>query len=166
MRHGIVVGIAFWVVVMLLCDEAAKAQWQSVGLRVGGGVSTSAEVAMQWQAGPDRVEGTVGWLKEGHHVDQTLAALWQWYGVARDGFEWYAGIGVHAAWRQWESGYGDPSLVPALAAQVGLQYDFDRVPLSITIDMRPRFEMPAARLMLGEVAVGLRLRIEHFVVFD
>lgn len=114
---------------------------------------------MQWQAGSGRVEGTVGWLKEGHHVDQTLAALWQWYGAMRDGYEWYAGAGVHAAWRQWESGFGTPSLVPALAAQVGLQYNFDRVPLSITIDIRPRFEMPAACLMFGELAVGLRLRL-------
>ena len=154
----------FLLAVILSVLPMSMAQTESVGLRLGGGQVVRGEVVGRltldgWNMPGCRLEGSIGWLKEGHHIDQTFSAVWQWTKAVGHDLGCFAGVGVFLSWRQWGSGYGEPQMVPAAVVQAGLEYSFSGLPLSLSLDIRPAFEMPSATLLVGNIALGLHYRL-------
>lgn len=150
----------FLLAVILSVLPMSVAQTESVGLRLGGGQVVRGEVVGRltldgWNMPGCRLEGSIGWLKEGHHIDQTFSAVWQWTGAVGHDLGFYAGVGTSFSWRQWGSGYGEPQFVPAVCAQAGLEYRIPETSFSLSLDICPWFEIPDATLSLGNVALGL-----------
>ena len=139
---------------------SATAQVESVGLRLGGGQLLCGEVSARWPMDANRVEAGLGWSRFGYHSDMGLGATYQWHGQWHNGFGWYAGFGLHAAWQTWQSGHGDRNVAVAAMLQAGIEYSLPSSPISFTLDVRPRlYLVPDNQLLLGDVALGVRYRL-------
>ena len=151
--------IAF--VAVFAMSTMATAQIQDLGVRFGGGQGYGAELSAMWGLGGNRLETDLGWASGDHHSDFSLAGIYQWTGEIGSGFGWYAGVGARIAWWSWDNGYGngDSDIALALVGQAGIEYNFDAIPIQLSLDIRPNFWLiPNTAFHWGDIALGIRYR--------
>ena len=138
---------------------AANAQ-DALGLRFGGGTKYGAEISYQKSLADNRLEFDLG-VNLPDFDFFYLTGVYQWTGEIGSGFGWFAGVGARLAMWSWDNGYnnGDTDFALALAGQAGLEYNFDAIPIQITLDIRPAFYLiPDTDFHWGDIALGLRYR--------
>ncbi len=148
------------IVAVFAMSTAASAQFAGIGVRLGGGQGYGAELSTLWNFG-NRVEIDLGWGSNDHHTDFTLTGIYQWQGEIGSGFGWFAGVGGWLGMWSWDNGWddGEGNFYLALAAQAGIEYNFDAIPIQLSLDVRPRFNLiPNTHFDWGGVALGIRYR--------
>ena len=149
------------IVAVFAMSTVASAQIQTLGVRVGGGQGYGAELSAQWGFMGQRLETDLGWNSGDHYTGFSLAGVYQWTGEIGSGFGWYAGVGARLAMWSWESGYKDhdTDFALALVGQAGIEYNFDAIPIQLSLDIRPNFWLlPETSFHWGDIALGIRYR--------
>ena len=149
------------IVAVFAMSSVASAQIQDLGVRIGGGQGYGAELSAMWGLGGNRLETDLGWSSGDHHSSLSLAGIYQWTGEIGSGFGWYAGVGARLAMWSWDNGYnnGDTDFALALVGQGGIEYNFDAIPIQLSVDIRPNFWLiPETSFHWGDIALGIRYR--------
>ena len=146
--------VFFIMVAVMGLAFAANAQNNNLGVRFGGGQGYNAELSWQHGMGDNRLEVDLGWANYKSTSSFSLTAIYQFtYGIT-DNFGWFIGPGAHFGL---SSSEGETHLGLALAGQVGIEYDFSAVPLQLSLDIRPRFNLiPSTDFHWGDIAFGIR----------
>lgn len=147
-------------IVAVFALSTANAQIQDLGVRVGGGQGYGAELSAMWGLGGNRLETDLGWASGDHYSAFSLTGIYQWTGEIGSGFGWFAGVGARLAMWSWDNAAGGGSdFALALAGQAGLEYNFDAIPIQLTLDIRPAFYLiPDTDFHWGDIALGIRYR--------
>ncbi len=132
---------------------AANAQ-NALGVRLGGGQGYGAELSYQMGMGSNRLELDLGLNSHDDWLDFNLTGIYQWTGNIAGNFGWFAGVGASLGY--WgRDGHSDIAL--AVAGQAGLEYDFQAIPIQLTLDIRPKFYIiPDTDFHWGDIAFGIR----------
>lgn len=136
----------------------ANAQIQDLGARIGGGEGFGTEVSAMWGMGGNRLETDLGWHSDDGVDEFNVSGIYQWLGDLGSGFNWFAGFGARVAiW----SAAGSSDFALAVAGQAGIEYNFDAVPIQLTLDIRPCFWLIKPgdpTFHWGDIALGIRYR--------
>lgn len=132
---------------------AANAQ-NALGVRGAFGSNNGAELSFQLGMGSNRLELDLGWAGHEHDAYYNLSGIYQWTGSISGNFGWFAGLGANIGW--W-NGPADNNLGLGFLVQAGLEYDFQAIPLQVTLDARPQWDVLGAHSGFGYgLALGLR----------
>lgn len=148
--------IALAIVALFAMGTMATAQIQDLGVRIGGGQGFGAELSTMWGLGGNRLEADLGWASYDDYTHINLAGIYQWTGDLGSNFGWFAGVGARLG--MW---FGDDNsdFALGLAGQAGLEYNFDAVPIQLSLDIRPTFWLlPNTDFHWGDIALGIRYR--------
>lgn len=144
------------VALMLGIAVAASAQPRALGFRGG----LASELSYQHSLGGENfLEFDLGW--DGYYRGFNLAVAYD-FSVAPVGpFNFYAGPAADVYTWPYHDVDGDYTrLGLGIGAQLGLEYIFDEIPLQISVDWRPMFNLlydgVHARFGYHGVALGLR----------
>jgi len=136
---------------------SANAQ-NNLGVRIGGGQGYDAELSWQHGLGGNRLELDLGWHGDDGWTAISLTGIYQWTGEIGSGFGWYAGFGAHVGFWNYDV-VDDSDIALALAGQAGIEYNFNAVPIQLSLDIRPRFYLiPDTDFHWGDIAFGIRYR--------
>ena len=137
----------------------ANAQIQDLGVRLGGGQGFGAELSAMWGLGGNRLETDLGWHSDDGFTGIEFAGIYQWKGDIGSGFNWFAGVGARLAMWSYDVAGADDDFALALAGQAGIEYNFDAIPIQLTLDIRPCFWLiPDTDFHWGDIALGIRYR--------
>lgn len=140
-----VVGISF----------AANAQ-NAIGVRLGGGQGYGAELSFQkGLGGASRVEADLGYRSYYSVNWLAFTAIYQLhYDIsAVPNLGWYAGVGGRVDLYT----YSGTSIALGVVGQAGIDYQFDVLPLQLSLDIRPCLYLyPATDFQWGDIALGIR----------
>lgn len=141
-------------------SAAANAQIENFGVRLFGLDNAGAELSAQWGMGSNRLETDLGWTFGEHFGAATFTGIWQWTGEIGSGFSWFAGPGISAGFWFYDNDVDDDGgLNVAIAGQAGVEYNFDAIPLQLSVDVRPGFSViPSTGFGWGGIALGVRYR--------
>ena len=139
---------------------AANAQNNAIGLRLGGSYDSNVytpgtELSFQTALGANRLEADLGYHFGKGYSFIGLAVIYQLHFdiAAVPNLGWYAGLGGRVdLWT------GNTSSV-ALGAvgQLGLDYQFQAVPLQLSLDVRPAlYFLPDIHFSPADLALGIR----------
>jgi len=107
-------------------------QAQEVGVRFGNGVVGDVALDAVFAFGKfSRVHADVAFGDDQIGVSALLDFIYKPLGG--ESFNWYAGVGPYVA-------LGDDFQLGALG-EIGLEYQFNEVPLSLSLDWRPAFQL-------------------------
>lgn len=142
----------------------AQVRPHALGLRLGGGSSNGVEVSYQHGLNSkNRLEFDGGMYSNSQYDRIGLAGMYHWVWNLTDGLNWYAGPGAGLSLDKYnmvkvgsnkEGGIG-----LAVGGQIGLEYDLNKqkVPLLISVDARPMFELLGEYTGFGwGAALGVR----------
>jgi hypothetical protein len=136
---------------------AASAQDNAIGVRIGGGQGFGAEISYQRSLGnPHRLEVDLGYATGSGVGALGLSALYQLHFDinAVQNLGWYVGAGG----RFMTSNYQNVNVMMlGVAAQAGMDYHFNAVPIQLSLDIRPCFYLwQATAFQWGDIALGIR----------
>lgn len=150
------------IVALFAMSTAANAQLSDLGVRFNGGYGYGAELSALWGMGGNRLETDLGWNLGDHWNAISFAAVYQWTGEIGSGFGWFAGVGGWLGMWSHDANYvgvDNDGFNLALAGQAGIEYNFDAIPIQLSLDVRPRFNLiPSTHFDWGGVAFGIRYR--------
>ncbi|MCU4175258.1 hypothetical protein [Carboxylicivirga sp. N1Y90] len=128
---------------MLSIGAIAQTNEHALGLRLGGGNYFGAEVSYQrGLSNTNRLEADLGLSSYSNGSGFNLAGIYHWVWNIEGGFNWYAGPGAQIGSWSYKSGKdGDRSsgVYLGLGGQVGVEYNFEEIPLNLSVDTRPMF---------------------------
>lgn len=149
---------------------AANAQ-NAIGVRIetdgnSDGISFgTTELSFQHGLGSNRLEFDLGWGSSHHYNHFNLTGIYQWTGDIANNFGWYAGVGGQVGFWSNEDNYytDDNGCILSVAGQVGLEYNFQKVPFQLSLDWRPLVEVVGPSndhpdFHYGNVGFGIRYR--------
>jgi opacity protein-like surface antigen len=119
----------------------------AIGLRLGDNDGFGGEISYQRALSKEnRLELDLG-FRTSNDVDAfKLTGIYQWVWDIDNNFNWYAGAGAAiGSWsydKRINSGQGsvtisDSGIIMALVGNIGIEYNFDDVPLQLSLDFRP-----------------------------
>ncbi len=120
---------------------AANAQ-QAIGVRLGNSWGLGGELSYQKDLGSNRLELDLG-VSAGageysSELHLNLTGIYQWTGTITGNFGWYAGVGGMLGLHTWDNPAGsNSSFWLGVAGQAGVEYNFQAVPIQISLDWRP-----------------------------
>ena len=136
---------------------AANAQNNAIGVRLGGGQGYGAELSYQKAFGGfNRLEADLGYRSYYGFGYLSLAALYQAHFDinAVQNLGWYVGAGPRVDLYTYSGG---ASVGIGVCGQAGVDYHFDGLPLQLSLDIRPCFQVyPATYFYWGDIALGIR----------
>lgn len=112
---------------------------QALGLRIGGGNAVGVEINYQTPIQDNRLELGLGFGNHSHWDFWKLAGIYQWVMPIDNGFNWYLGAGATLGNWSYDGPYNvhDEGISLALALNAGVEYNFDEIPLQLSLDTRP-----------------------------
>lgn len=124
--------------------QAQEISENAVGLRLGGGEGFGPEVTYQrfiWEN--NRIEADLGLRNKGDFSAVKLVGLYQWVWPLENGFNWYAGAGAGLGSVHDSRGKKrhDDGVFALVAGNVGIEYNFEDVPLQLALDFRPEIAL-------------------------
>lgn len=151
--------ILLTVVAIFAMSTMANAQIQDLGVRIGGGQGFGTELSAQWGFMGQRLETDLGWHSDDGFTGIEFAGIYQWTGDIGSGFNWFAGVGARLAMWSYKGDGAGSDFALAVAGQLGLEYNFQPIPLQLTLDIRPCFWLiPNTDFHWGDIALGIRYR--------
>jgi hypothetical protein len=157
---------AFMLIGLAFSTQAQDISKNALGLRLGDNDGFGGEVSYQRGLSKNnRLELDLGW-RNSRNVDAfKLVGLYQWVWNIDGGFNWYAGVGGGiGSWSY--DGPGDPDndggTILLAAGDIGIEYNFDEVPIQLSLDFRPEFYFDSDDYRddsFGpDIALGIRYR--------
>ncbi len=125
--------------------SSISAQTNALGIRLGGGDGSQAEISyQQYIGGPNRLEFDLAFFDDGYADGFKFTLLYQWVHAIESGFNWYAGAGGSIGARDLNGHFSDDDdfndgVFLNLDLQLGIEYNFSEVPLQLSLDARPEF---------------------------
>lgn len=130
------------VTALVLIGSGFTAQSQEIsknvlGLRLGDNNGFGTEISYQrGLSDNNRIEANLGW-RNNHNVSALkLTGIYQWVWEIDNNFNWYAGAG--AGLGSWSNSDSNGSFV-YISGNVGIEYNFEEVPIQLSLDYRPEF---------------------------
>jgi hypothetical protein len=130
------------VTALVLIGSGFTAQSQEIsknvlGLRLGDNNGFGTEISYQrGLSDNNRIEANLGW-RNNHNVSAfKLTGIYQWVWEIDNNFNWYAGAG--AGLGSWSNSDSNGSFV-YISGNVGIEYNFEEVPIQLSLDYRPEF---------------------------
>jgi hypothetical protein len=112
----------------------------AIGLRFGGGVGHDVEITFQTPFNSNRAELDLGFGGRGDFDYWKLTGVYQWVMPIESGFYWYLGLGPSlGSWSHNDN--NDSGVYLGVALNAGVEYNFEEVPLQISIDTRPELAL-------------------------
>lgn len=146
--------LLFAVVALSFASNAQNA----LGVRLGAGAGTNAELSYQMGLGSNRLELDLGWHGTGDKDNAFhLAGIYQWnFNIAGD-FNWFIGPG---AVLQYCPNHG---IKLDVAGQIGIEWAPSALPFNFTIDARPSWKIlgencPNTKDFGWNACLGIRYR--------
>ena len=134
---------AFMLLGLAFTAQSQEISKNALGLRLGDNNGFGGEVSYQLGLNQkNRLEFDLGW-RNSSDVDAIKAvALYQWVCNIDGGFNRYAGVGGGvAAWDHdyyYDNGrYNDSGTYVFAAGDIGIEYRFSEVPITLSLDARP-----------------------------
>jgi len=155
---------------LLLFTLTANAQSfendKAIGLRLGGGNGLGTEISFQLDHNENnRFEADLGWKSDNNFDGFKITAMYQWVWYIENNFSWYAGAGGGFGNYSFEVISNGSTIIEddetfiTIGGQVGIEYNFDDLPLRISIDTRPELGFGDFRDGLEfDFALGVRYR--------
>ncbi len=117
--------------------SVAKAQDNTIGLRFGYGFAEASYQRMLSQ--DNRLEINLGLgAFDFDAIVLNLSGTYQWVwdlSALAPGFNWYAGAGASVG--LWGSDFG-----LGVHGTIGIEYNFENIPLALSLDYRPGYSLP------------------------
>lgn len=137
----------------------------AIGLRFGESDGFGPEVNYQRHLGDNnRLELGLAFHSEKHWDAIKLVGIYQWIWNIDGGFNWYAGPGAGVGLVSYDTKnrdypfddrYDDSEAFAFITGDIGIEYDFD-IPLIISLDMRPQFNLGYRDDVSFDVGLALR----------
>lgn len=151
----------FIALVAVFAIGTANAQIKDLGVRIGGGEGFGTEISSQWGMGANRLEVDLGWHSDTGYDEFNVSGIYQWLGDLGSGFNWFAGVGARVAMWSYDYAGAGSDFAAALAGQAGIEYNFEQIPIQLTLDIRPCFWLITPgdpTFKWGDIALGIRYR--------
>ncbi len=137
----------------------------TLGLRFGGGDGFGTEVSYQrGLENNNRLEIDLGWKNNDNFDGFKLVGVYQWVWNLEGNFNWYAGAGAGLGNYDYEirvdnDKFNESETFLLAAGQVGIEYNFDEIPLQLSLDTRPELGFGDFVDDLDfDIALGIRYR--------
>lgn len=133
----------FLVLVFAIASIGAMAQVNdnAIGIRFAGGNFFGGEVSYQkGLSNINRLEADLGLYSYSDGNGFNIAGVYQWVWNIEGGFNWYAGPGAELgswSYKHNEDDKGNSGFYLGIGGQIGVEYNFDEIPLLISVDTRP-----------------------------
>lgn len=159
-----------FVLFFVLSATVASAQInpQTIGMKLGGGNWFTFEFTYQHAlSSTNRMEFGLGILSGGycpqdhwyhgypsrnyyhnHGAGVALSAAYHWVNPIESGFNWYVGPSVRI-------GAKNEAFLLGVAPQVGAEYNFDNIPITLAIDMRTGLGVNRDAFFLWDLMIGV-----------
>jgi hypothetical protein len=130
------------VTALVLIGSGFTAQSQEIsknvlGLRLGDNNGFGTEISYQrGLSDNNRIEANLGWRNNKSISAFKLTGIYQWVWEIDNNFNWYAGAG--AGLGSWSNSDSNGSFV-YISGNVGIEYNFEEVPIQLSLDYRPEF---------------------------
>ena len=144
---------------------SAQIKPQTIGMKMGGGNWFTFEASYQYAlSSTNRLEFNLGILSgnycaengwDHHHYDHShnagfsLSGAYHWVIPIESDFNWYIGPSVRI-------GSKNEAFLFGLAPQVGVEYNFNNIPLQLCTDMRTGLGVNRDAFFLWDFMVGVR----------
>lgn len=155
---------AFMLMGLAFSSQAQDISKNALGLRLGSNDGFGGEISYQRKLSREnRLEADLGWRNSNSVSAIKVVGLYQWVWELDKGFNWYAGAGAGLGSWSTDSKYNNDSGSFALiAGDVGIEYNFDQVPIQLSLDYRPEFYLNNGyRKDLGsDIALGIRYKFD------
>ena len=129
----------FMLIGLAINTEAQDISKNALGLRLGDNDGFGGEVSYQRGLSKNnRLEFDLGWRNSNYVSAFKLGGLYQWLWEIDNGFNWYAGVGAGVgSWNYNQSGISNSGTFLFGAGDIGIEYNFNEVPIQISLDFRP-----------------------------
>lgn len=142
------------IAVLMVSALTVKAQEysQAIGLRGG---AEFAGVTYKMYMGSNALDFTGNWRFGETYSSLSLQGLYEFNYDLADNLDWYWGLGAHVG--VWGDNTNHGSLWLGVDGVVGLEYQIPVVPLAISLDYRPAFNvLPSTSAGFGDIGFGLK----------
>lgn len=125
----------------IIAGHAQRLSPNALGFRLGGGEGFGPEISYQYALeSSNRLEFDLGLRNNSEFSAFKITALYQWVWHIDQGFNWYAGVGpgLGSVRDKREHKHNDGVFIN-IAGDIGIEYNFDNIPLQLSLDFRPEF---------------------------
>lgn len=157
---------AFLLIGLAINAQAQDISKNELGLRLGNNDGFGGEVSYQRGLSKNnRLEADLGW-RNSNNVDAfKLVGLYQWVWDIDQGFNWYAGVGGGiGSWRYDYLGENRGGTILLGAGDVGVEYNFEEIPLQLSLDFRPEIYFNSSDYRSNsfgpDIALGIRYKFD------
>ncbi len=142
----------------------------ALGLRLGSNDGLGGEISFQRKlSSENRLELDLGWRNRSDYYnkgydDNTIkfTGLYQWVWEIDNCFNWYAGVGGGLG--SWSTKNDTSGSFVYIAGDIGIEYNFDEVPIMLSLDFRPEFGFGGNKYYRNnygsDIALGIRYRFD------
>lgn len=160
----------FWSLIFLtsigFSTQAQEFSKHALGLRLGDGDGFGTEISYQLGlTEANRLEVDLGFRSGDDFDGFKLTGVYQWVWNLEGNFNWYAGAGGGLGSYEYDirvpngPNVSDDETFLLVAGQIGISYNFDEIPLQLSIDTRPELGFGDYRDDLEiDLALGIRYR--------
>lgn len=130
---------AFMLIGLAFSTQAQDVSKNAIGLRLGDNDGFGGEVSYQRGLSKNnRLEFDLGWRTSKYVGAIKIAGLYQWVWKIENGFNWYAGVGGGiGSWNYNRYEVRDNGVFVFAAGDIGIEYNFKKVPIQLSLDLRP-----------------------------
>jgi hypothetical protein len=129
---------AFMLIGLAFSSQAQDISKNALGLRLGDNNGFGGEISYQRGLSSDnRLELDLGWRNSKSIDAFKLTGIYQWVWEIDNGFNWYAGVGGGLG--SWSASNDNNGSFVYIAGDIGIEYNFDEVPIQLSLDARPEF---------------------------
>src|SRR6478735_1933114 len=117
----------------------------AIGLRFGNNHGSVVEISYQRKLSKKNLlELNLGFTNDNNTDALKLSGIYQWYWNIKKELDWYAGFGGGlGSWNtddHYNNGYaGDNGVFAVINGDIGIEYNFNEIPIQIALDLRPEF---------------------------
>jgi hypothetical protein len=155
---------AFMLMGLAFSTQAQEISKNALGLRLGDNDGFGGEISYQrGLSDNNRLELDLGW-RNNNSVDAfKLTGIYQWVWNIDGGFNWYAGVGGGlGSWSIDNNVVNDSGTFAFVAGDLGIEYNFDEVPIQLSLDIRPELYFNSDDFRNDnfgpDIALGIRYR--------
>ena len=149
--------VLFTLIAVMALSFGVKAQ-NTIGLRLGAGAASNAEISFQAGMNSNRMEFDLGWNNFANNPNISLSASYQWVFPIVGGLDWYVGPGaILNLYDITHLNNGNSHFGLGVGGQIGIEYAFN-IPLTLSLDARPMWNFIGYTKNWGGIALGIRYR--------
>ena len=134
-----------------------------LGLRLGNNSGFGGEISYQRAlSNSNRLEFDLGWRNSNDINAIKIVGLYHWVWNIDNGFNWYSGFGAGlGTWNYNLDNNSNHGTFLFLAGDVGVEYNFNEVPIQLSLDLRPELYINSGGYRNSNFGSDLALGIRY-----